>query len=549
MILITILFVAVIDASGKTVIVSADGIDTANCGKSISCRTIDFAITHRAADNDVIKIKSRKSSKDPRPFFIHRSFPIFRNITLLGFNGRPVVSSHTDLVYRHGSSYFFEEKNLEGNKSITLQMKNLILRGIGIARFTEFSSNSKIYFENSHFENITSSKEIIHFEVNPNDLHAISVYFNHCNFTNNVAKNSFSIVNITHCNSVFNKCTFINNNLSRSKGSISLTGANSLFKNSYFEKNIALNGGALYASGDSIIESLNSSFRENNATFSGGAIFTSGNSLIIKQSSFEGNTASGGSGRGGAIFLHAASFCSISESVFMQNKAKIDGGAVYRSGEKKLHGNFSSSNPHNSSIRNNSFTWHNNFMPSFPLVTDSVQKDYLRSIKSMRTLACFAVDKEALKLSGKWKDVGGQAIFFPDSSKEFTLQRKRRFLNGKPSTQGSFLHGKVSSTANQIQNKGNLHVKMSLFKNNIAENGSGGAFYSSDSPDLAISNSFFIENKAKFAGGAVISYKDKLEIKTSLLKKNTALLGGAISSITKKNSLFHTIILQQMKLS
>ena len=493
-------------------IVSADGNDTANCGKSNSCRTIDFAITHRAADNDIIKINNIKLSKDPRPFLIHGSFSMFRNITLIGFNGRPVISSQTDLFYRHRSSYFFEEKNLEGNKSITLQMKNLILRGIGIARFTEFSSSSKIFFENSHFENITTSKEIIHFEVSPNKLHAISVYFKHCNFTNNVAENRSSIINIKHCNNVFNKCSFMNN-LSAGKGSISLTGVNSLFENSYFEKNIAMNGGALYAFGSSVIESLNCSFRENNARFYGGAIFTSGKSLIIKQSSFEGNTVSGRSGLGGAIFLHAATFCSISGSNFTKNKAKMDGGAVYHSREKF----------NDSYIGPSTF---NNLTEHTKLFAHSE----IHQIALMQSTYYTTEQKFYGKSLSK-------SIF--DQNIKYRINERQVFpptLYSKPSTEQNFPYQKGFYTTNQAKDEGKLLVKMSLLKNNIAEYGGGGAVYSYDSPHFTILNSSFIENKAKLAGGAVVNYRGKLKIKTSLFKSNNAPIGGAIASVTGKNS-------------
>ena len=89
---LTNFFSSIIDTHEKTLVVSVNGTDSLNCSQSPSCRTIGFVLTHRAVNNDIIKVKYEKSSKDPKPFFIHGSFSMFKNITLLGINGRPIIS-------------------------------------------------------------------------------------------------------------------------------------------------------------------------------------------------------------------------------------------------------------------------------------------------------------------------------------------------------------------------------------------------------------------------------------------------------------------------
>ena len=255
--------------------ISANGIDSIDCGKNTPCRTIGFVLTHRATNNDIIKIENDKFSKHPEPFIIHSSFPILRNITLLGIHGRPTISTETLFHPTH----LFEEKGLQKLKLITLQIRNLIFKDIGIANLINVTSDNNILFQNCYVENTVTGRNIIRIESDPYKPYTGKVYFRHCQFFYNAVLQSSWAISVMQIHSVFHKCHF-ENNFSAASGLIFVAGGFSQFVKTHFKKNMAnAIAGAVYGSDNSVIEILNSSFIQNKASHAGGAVCLIGRKL------------------------------------------------------------------------------------------------------------------------------------------------------------------------------------------------------------------------------------------------------------------------------
>ena len=214
------------------------------------------------------------------------------------------------------------------------------------------SAHANISFKNCHFENITVSREIIRLDGYLHKRQSSLALFGHCTFTSNAVTNLLSIVSISRSYSIFNSCRFVNNS-SGGNGSVAIFEAGSAFKNSYFVKNFALGGGAIYVSAISFKNSApldkypnrqsaykylysssvstvvsNCTFAENQAKYSGSAIFCNRMKLYVKTSVFRNNTASYRMNGRGAISSRFSPLFIVSNSSFVGNKAEL-AGAIY----------------------------------------------------------------------------------------------------------------------------------------------------------------------------------------------------------------------------
>ena len=172
-------------------LISVNGTDSQDCGITIPCRAIGFVLAHMAVSNSILKIESNNFSL---PFTINKSFPIPLNFSLLGVNGRPVITA--DVPFQ--SIYLFQETNVQRIKSIKLRIENVIFHGIGIARLINVFSN--ISFQNCYFTNIITSQNIIRIEHYTFVRNTGLIHFQQCYFTNNIAS---EVISIRHECSVF----------------------------------------------------------------------------------------------------------------------------------------------------------------------------------------------------------------------------------------------------------------------------------------------------------------------------------------------------------
>lgn len=159
-----------------------------------------------------------------------------------------------------------------------------------------------------------------------------NVIINNCSFQNNKGKNGGVIGSVDDfCNMMIYNSYFINNTASDFGGAILKNGvcSNLTITNSYFSDNIASNkGGAIYIGGETVAK-ISGTFDKNTA-INGGAVYTGSSSKsIIINSKFSNNKAKDTStdsskGLGGAVNL-AAGDHNITSSIFTSNNAKIGG--------------------------------------------------------------------------------------------------------------------------------------------------------------------------------------------------------------------------------
>ena len=120
---------------------SHNGHNYENCGNVIPCLTIGYTLQHCANANDIIKVDNEFESAG-RTFNIQKSFPFKENLTIVGINGMPVISSesHTVLFDDRVSS---DVTNVTLT-NVTLTVINIWFKGVAISRFTNAPDYSDI---------------------------------------------------------------------------------------------------------------------------------------------------------------------------------------------------------------------------------------------------------------------------------------------------------------------------------------------------------------------------------------------------------------------
>ena len=432
--------------------------------------------------HDVIKIKNNRLSK---PFIIRRSFPIMKNITILGQNGRPIIAGQGSMQPTH----LFQASKVLKQKLITLRIENIIFREMGILRLTNVVSDDDISFENCYFKNTVTSQGIISVENSVYKFSAGCIYFHQCHFTNNVALQSSRFIAIVRSDNGFHKCYF-RHNLSTGKGLIFLAEGFSDFKNNFFERNTPISeyyaarafksykttmykyitdiaGGVIWATTNSTVNILNCSFKANAATRSGGAICMRGRKLIIKRSLFEHNVVTGtfpAYSGGGAIFSDTNSVADISNCLFVRNKATYSGGAIYFKGKEIF-------------LKSSLFEWNS-------VISKHIAKTY-----------------------------GGAVAI--GSNPSTVVKILNGFFNGNKATAGG---GAVLFQGRKLM------IKSSIFDYNTAMNSftsKGGALIAIHFSVTEILNCSFKGNEATYVGGAIFAKGRKFAIRSSSFEHNT----------------------------
>ena len=157
---------------------------------------------------------------------------------------------------------------------ITLQIKNIIFKGLGIIHLINFSSDIHISFQNCYIANTVANRDIIRIENHPHKVCAGVVHFRHCRFINNVMSKSSKAISCNGIHCGFHHCFFMNNSLA-SRGLVKLAGGFSSLNSCYFERNSPKTeyaGGAVYALANSNVKIFNCSFKNNVAMYFGGAL-------------------------------------------------------------------------------------------------------------------------------------------------------------------------------------------------------------------------------------------------------------------------------------
>ena len=179
-----------------------------------------------------------------------------KNITLQGIGGQLVIKAQDPMQLTH----LFEWSELSKMRFITLRVKNIVFRGIGIARLISMTPDNNIIFQGCHFENTVTSRDTILIESRHNNVQTNLVHFHNCRFLKMLDLEVSRAISINHTRSIFHKCFFKNNWLT-GKGLIRLAGKVTIFEDSCFEQNTPVSkyisrttGGMVYAIDNSSVE-------------------------------------------------------------------------------------------------------------------------------------------------------------------------------------------------------------------------------------------------------------------------------------------------------
>ena len=411
--------------------------------------------------------------------------------------------------------------------------------------------NTTALIVNSSFTNIISRNSLI-------KAIASFVTFKECIFSNissrlGMFSPSLSIMGFS------NKTNAIHSELNGfNHGSVYLQSTECILQSCTFHNNTINSqygiGGALYIS-DSNITVLHCLFKENTATYSGGAIAVQKTRGSFVNCTFEKNSLKGLSDKisfGGAISSRDRSNITVQESLFKKNTATYSGGAIDM---QKTRGSFLNCTFEKNSLKG---------------LSDKISFGGAISSHHRSNITV----QESLFKENTATFIGG-AIYMQKTRGSFvncTFERN---------SAKSLLNKKTGGGAISSQDRSNITVQESLFKENTAtysggaihmqktrgsfvnctfEKNSlkglsdkisfGGAISSRDRSNITVQESLFKENTATFIGGAIYMQKTRGSFVNCTFERNSAksLLnkktgGGAISSqdrsnITVQESLF-----------
>lgn len=245
-------------------------------------------------------------------------------------------------------------------------------------------------------------------------------------------------------------------------------------------------GGAISADGNVRIE--NSKFINNEAKVVGGAVYyynwsvgdEINRTLSVEKSTFTGNIAGE---KGGAIYSHGD--ININASIFNNNKSEKDGGAIYNGKDLYWYG--------------------------------GIEEDDDKNVGNLIVTASSFTENKA--------EENGGAI----NTNGYTEIETSTFNSNQAKNGGSVYGGHDSGSSTFAE----LHVDDSNFSNNIATE-NGGAIYTTS--DSGVYSSTFTNNQAKNGGAVYNTNEDKVIIADSTFTENKASEnGGAIYSSKNEN--------------
>ena len=108
----------------RELFVSLKGTDSPLCGYYIPCRTIGYTLAHQARTDDIIKIDNEFSTEGKK-YHISKSSRFARNLSLIGFNGKPIIS---------GNTYLFEDNEETNLTELTLTVTSICFKGTSLIR-------------------------------------------------------------------------------------------------------------------------------------------------------------------------------------------------------------------------------------------------------------------------------------------------------------------------------------------------------------------------------------------------------------------------------
>ncbi|MBE6499311.1 MAG: hypothetical protein E7Z80_02010, partial [Methanobrevibacter thaueri] len=262
------------------------------------------------------------------------------SLTMLsGIIKNNIINNISEITLDKDYIYYSNKDNYINMDTEFIEGNTIIIDGKG--HTIDGNGSNKIFYITKNVHVILKNLNII----NCKDYDGGAIYsdgvleiFN-CNFTNNSASNGGGAIYSDGVLEIFN-CNFINNVALTYGGAIGTTGT-FLLNNSLFTNNTARYGGALSNEREATI--INSNFTHNHALENGGVFYNRNYypNMIIKGSVFIENKAEL---NGGVVYVYYKSI-EISRSKFINNSAQ-EGGAIWL----RLDSNITNNEFFNSSI-------------------------------------------------------------------------------------------------------------------------------------------------------------------------------------------------------
>ena len=385
--------------------------------------------------------------------------------------------------------------------------------------------------------------------------------FVNCNFERNSAKGlpnkktaGGAISSCDRSNITVQQSLFKENTATYSGGAIYMQKTRGSFVTCTFEKN-SLNGlpdkisfgGGIFSCDRSNITVQQSLFKENTATYMGGAIDMQKTRGSFVNCTFERNSAKSLPNKktaGGAIFSGDRSNITVQQSLFKENTATDNGGAIHM---QKTRGSFVNCNFERNSAKSlpNKKTAggaisscdRSNITVQQSLFKENTATDNGGAIHMQKARGSFVncnFERNSAKSLPNKKTAGG-AISSCDRS-NITVQQSL-FKENTATISGGAIH--MQKTRGSFVN---CTFERNSAKNLPNQKPAGGAISSNDRSNITVQQSLFKENTATYIGGAIHMQKTRGSFVTCTFEKNSAKSlrnkrtgGGAISSNDTSN--------------
>ena len=411
------------------------------------------------------------------------------------------------------------------------------------------SSSAELNISNSTFTKNSSSQAggAICNENTGNDL-----VIKNSKFTSNSVKSTVTTVTTTYLTNgkktkKTEKTTVGDGGAIYTLGNLYINSKDDETQTTIFEKNSAVNGGAIFSQG--VLGIYNTTFSANSAV-NGGAIYINKagdtndteTTSIVSKSLFEKNKADNGAG------VYNAGEVTFENNIFNSNVAKVAGGAIYNTGTliQKV-ATFTNNKSINGGALYNAGTYTDETIDGDKTTTENVTKLFTKFENNTATFggAIYNVGTLTLKgtyFNGNYAIYGGtiynagkvtlEDVTFDNTNKVINIVGGVIYNYGSFDIKGSHFNKNLASAyGGAIFNTSYMFWAgvMTSSKNEFKENESsyGGAIFS-NAGTFTSTEDYFEGNKANF-GGAIYN-TSVLKLENSKFVKNEGVYGGAILS-------------------
>lgn len=359
--------------------------------------------------------------------------------------------------------------------------------------------------------------------------------------------NGTGVANIDGVNFVLN--TASGNGSDQGGGGIFNSGGTINVVDAYFDRNSA---SGTSGSGGAILNDLgslsveNSLFEENLATRAGGAIEENSNSnsyLSVLSSDFLTNEATGNPGNGGAIHITGAGESNITLSVFTENIASNQGGAIWNGSGKmtinEVEADLNEAQGNFATIGGGGAIFNNAGL--LVIENNSLFEDNLAGGVSgsggaiLNFNGITQINDSNFEINGANRAGGAIEVIDGElviENVEFNSNSAYGTPNNAPGNGGAIHVGGLSLA----------NITSSNFIGNLSNN-EGGALWNDQASEITLSISTIDNNISENLGGALYNNQGEMEIMTSTISRNeSALSGGGIYNDNGNISLMRSTI-------